>query len=559
MKKSGPGIPTDPSGAWLSRRSFLIRGACLAAAAGMGISCNKAGPAGNKRVPGSIIGANRRAGHMLLQGADITPSETGETGIVIVGGGIAGLSAARDLAKKGISDFLMLELEDRIGGNSAYAVHKVSPYPLGAHYVPLPGEEAVFVRELFEELGIIEGYNSTGLPLYNEYYLCADPQERLFIHDRWQEGLVPQFGATAEDKRQYQAFFGMMDDLRKARGRDGRRAFVIPVELSSRDRRFLKYDEISMARFMSDNGLDSKYLRWYVNYCCRDDYGCVMEDVSAWAGIHYFAGRSGNAANAETHAVVTWPEGNGWIVRKMADNMSEHIRCNACVLDIRNIGNKTAVDYIDHRSGIAKRILARAVIYAAPRFTALRSIKDLRESPPAYAGSFGYAPWMVANVVVSSVPEGNGAPLSWDNVFYGNDSLGYVVANHQDVALHQSKTVLTYYYPLTAGDPAAERQRAVTMTFDAWADMIIRDLSRFHPGIEKGIEEVNVWLWGHAMVRPVPKFIWGRARQEALRPLGRIFFAHSDMSGISLFEEAQYRGILAARSARAVLEKAKPA
>jgi hypothetical protein len=69
-----------------------------------------------------------------------------------------------------------------------------------------------------------------------------------------------------------------------------------------------------------------------------------------------------------------------------------------------------------------------------------------------------------------------------------------------------------------------------------------------HPGIEERVEQIDVWLWGHAMARPVPGFIWGKARNDALKPHKKIFFAHSDMSGISIFEEAQYRGIAAARA-----------
>jgi hypothetical protein len=79
--------------------------------------------------------------------------------------------------------------------------------------------------------------------------------------------------------------------------------------------------------------------------------------------------------------------------------------------------------------------------------------------------------------------------------------------------------------------------------------MVIRDLSGMHPGIEDRIEELNVWLWGHAMIKPVTGFIWGAGRREAMKPLGKIFFAHSDMSGISIFEEAQYRGIMGSKAA----------
>lgn len=548
-------MPIDGKKHGLSRRAFLrgglLGGALLTVSAAGLTSCRRGqtGPGtGIFGRSGGIAGSNRKTGHMLAQQNMLSPEETERTGIVIVGGGISGLSAARELSKKRFSDFLVLELEEKAGGNAACGANAVSSYPWGAHYIPIPASEAVLVRELFEELGIIEGYDSSGLPIYNEYYLSADPHERLFIHGRWQEGLIPHLGISEKDRRQHAEFFGAMEKFREARGSDGKRAFCIPLDLSSRDSRYRGYDAISMSRFMSDNGWDSESLRWYVNYCCRDDYGCRMEETSAWAGIHYFASRHGRGANADSPSVLTWPEGIGWIVNRMGEKLSGNIRCNACVLNIERAGSDLAVDYYDVKRGGMVRAYAKAVIYAAPRFTAFKAIKSFREKPPAYAGRFGYAPWMVANVTMKGSPEGRGTDVSWDNVSYYSDSLGYIVANHQDLNRYREKTVLTCYFPLTAGGPSAERQKALKRTYEEWASMVVHDLSLMHPGIEKSIEEVNVWLWGHAMIRPVPGFIWGTARQEALRPVGKIHFAHSDMSGISIFEEAQYRGIMASRA-----------
>lgn len=539
----------DPSNSGFSRRSFL-KGAVLLAASSTGILSCKSNIAGRKKsLKGRIMGANHRSGHMLLEKERPSPTETEEAGLVIVGGGIAGLSAARELLKRTFSDFLLLELEERVGGNSASGVHAASPFPWGAHYVPIPGKESVHVIELFEELGIIEGYNSKGLPAYNEEYLCADPQERLFIYGQWQEGLIPKIGISAGDSRQYAEFFGRMRHFKKARGSDGRPAFTVPLDLSSRDSRFLKYDLITMEEFLDENNWNSEYLRWYVNYCCRDDYGSTIKETSAWAGIHYFASRSGIASNAEPSAVVTWPEGNGWLVNRLAEKAVNNIRNNASVLNIEKDGDGLSVDYYDSRKKSCIRIRTKAVIYAAPRHTATRAIKDFRDKRPEYAGSFGYAPWMVANIVTQNVPEAKGAALSWDNVCYNSEFLGYVVANHQNVAVQREKTILTCYFPLTAGGPSAERQRALNTPFEAWADMIIKDISLIHPGIENSIAEINVWLWGHAMIRPVPGFIWGAARRESIKPHGKIYFGHSDMSGISIFEEAQYRGIKASRAA----------
>jgi hypothetical protein len=57
------------------------------------------------------------------------------------------------------------------------------------------------------------------------------------------------------------------------------------------------------------------------------------------------------------------------------------------------------------------------------------------------------------------------------------------------------------------------------------------------------------WVWGHGMIRPVPGFLWGPQRRAALAPDPPVYFAHSDMSGLSLFEEAFYRGRLAGAAA----------
>ena len=49
-----------------------------------------------------------------------------------------------------------------------------------------------------------------------------------------------------------------------------------------------------------------------MNYACRDDYGAMASDTSAWAGIHYFSSRE-----PEEKGPLTWPEGNGWIAKQL--------------------------------------------------------------------------------------------------------------------------------------------------------------------------------------------------------------------------------------------------
>ena len=84
-------------------------------------------------------------------------------------------------------------------------------------------------------------------------------------------------------------------------------------------------------------------------------------------------------------------------------------------------------------------------------------------------------------------------------------------------------------------------------------DAIMADLGRAHPQLERHVERIDVCRWGHGMIQPRPGFVWGAARRAAATPIGPIHFAHSDLSGIALFEEAFHHGVRAADEVRAAL------
>ena len=204
--------------------------------------------------------------------------------------------------------------------------------------------------------------------------------------------------------------------------------------------------------------------------------------------------------------------------------------------------SQNSVDVYDVHEKRSTTINADYIILACPAYLA----KYLIENAPA-VGSFEYAPWLVANLTLEAFPrERSGAPIAWDNVIYESDSLGYVVATHQSLRTFQPETVFTFYQPLTGSSAAAERSRLLSTDWQTWVDFIMADLSKPHPEIRGLVRNVDIMRWGHAMVRPKPGFIWGEARQRLARPFGRIHFAHSDLSGFSLFEEAQFRGVVAA-------------
>jgi len=525
----------------ITRRAMLIGSAVLAGslAVARGIF-----PLPKPTIPGAILGAASSAGHRLRHPDFPSPSETIDKELVIIGGGIAGLAAGYRLAQCGMNDFMMLELEDHIGGNSHSGVNEVSAYPWGAHYVPLLTAEATAVHKLFEELGIITEYDKAHLPVYNEFYLGSDPHERLYINGVWIEGLVPAIGASPEEHMQIKRFFHLMEHYKNAKGNDGKRAFAIPLDKSSQDSDFLALDHITMTAWLTSQHFTSPHLLWYIHYCCRDDYGATANDVSAWAGIHYFAARNGTAANTTSYSVITWPEGNGWLVKRLAAPFADKIQTNAITYHVEENGSHVIIDYCDRLTNKSTRIRAKTAIIAAPRFVAARIL-----SPALSAEPYQYSPWMVANITLSKLPEGYGEPLSWDNVVYDSQLIGYVTATHQHLDMKPLKTVLTYYWPLSHLPPAEARTEALHRPYEEWQRIILAELLAIHPELEGHVERVDIWLWGHGMIRPTPGFIWGDARRSALLPKPPIFFAHSDMSGISIFEEAYTHGVTAAEHA----------
>jgi hypothetical protein len=155
---------------------------------------------------------------------------------------------------------------------------------------------------------------------------------------------------------------------------------------------------------------------------------------------------------------------------------------------------------------------------------------------------------LVANVTLDRAPGGKGAALAWDNVSASSASLGYVVATHQN-ASREGPTVLTWYMPLSNLPPATARRLLVERSDADWRRIVRDDLLATNPDLDGAIRSIDLWKWGHAMIRPTPGFVWGEAARQraAIRP--PIFRAHSDMSGLSLFEEAHYQGMAAAEAA----------
>ena len=523
----------------LNRREFVATTVATGLASIPAVRCRWA----RKEIAGGFVEDHAELGHRLRSTrAPASPpdgSPERRHRVLVVGAGVAGLTAAWRLVRAGITDIRVLELAPEPGGTAVAGRSSVTAYPWGAHYLPVPDRTQTDLIALLEDLGIVSDRRPDGTPVVGEAHLCAAPQERLFRGGLWHDGLYPSVGAAPADLEEFARFTRRVHQGVAARDARGRRAFTLPVANCSDAPEFMGLDAMTMKAWLDRERFRSPRLLWYVDYACRDDFGLTVEETSAWYGLHYFTARV-PAPGQRSAEFMTWPAGNGYLVDRMVERIGRaRVVTGQLVTNVRSLPGEAEVTTYAARTGTRSRWTADRVVVALPAFLRARVVEDAVDYRPRMA------PWLVANVHLSSPPAGRGASPAWDNVLYDSPSLGYVNARHQALQV-AGPTVWTYYRPWTDPDPRVARERLRALRYEDVVRDLLGDLGTAHASLRDHVDRIDVRRWGHAMVAPVPGTLTSAARKQAQVARGRMHFAHSDLSGVALFEEAFFHGFRAA-------------
>jgi hypothetical protein len=509
--------------------------------------------------------------------------------IVILGAGIAGLGAAWILRKQGITDVVVLELEAQAGGNSRSHHIQHLACPMGAHYLPVPlkadgrrqgataGDGLEPVRMLLSDLGLMEfRAGRWQVSAQGERHLCHSPQERLFFRDSWHEGLLPLADVGAASLQAYQRFSELIRGFQEGGG------FQLPMGTASgaglsttllSER--LSLDTLDFKTWLGRQGLADPHLSWYLDYCCRDDYGAGLDTVSAWAGVHYFASRHGFQAPGESGqeeastaaGVFTWPQGNGWVSEKISAILGDRLQTERLATRVETIGKGSGKDrglrITALHAGDIEQWDCQHCILALPLFISQRLIKSSAVSQGTLAAletlssTIEHSSWLVANAYLDrDLRDRGGAAPAWDNVIYGGQGLGYVNARHQSLEQVNGPTILTYYQALGVGREA--RKRLLATPWQSWQTGILDDFKGAHPDFRERLQHLDIARFGHAMAVPKPGWhseALRSARAQLLQADSPVSFAHSDLAGYSVFEEAFTLGVQAGLRAQLLIGK----
>jgi NAD(P)-binding Rossmann-like domain len=563
-------MPTDsqqPINIQLARRTFLERtaklgtslklkrsGVSLLGSTGLLAGCE--GPQLWDKVKTTVNRPGMALGHAMRDvsnasqvsiAKDNAPFEISKRcQVLVVGSGIAGLSAVWNLRRQGVKDIVLLDGPEFMGNAANYQFAAGQNVPTGAHYLPLPSPESQHVREILKAMGVYAGQLGAERPSYDEAVLVHAPAERLLRSEQWESSLIPQGGLSPPALQQQQQFFELTKLLSNTLGDDGKRLFVVPIALASRDPKWMVLDRITFKSWLEQSQYTEPSLLWYLDYCCRDEFGADLSQVSAWAGLHYFASRAGHASNAEDGAVLTWPDGLASVATFLAQAI-EGQQVAASALHLKRQSNNVQVLAFDHASKKQFGIQAQTVVLATPLAISARIDPEIRLAFPNWKDQLpSNAPWIVGNFKMHRrAAEKLGSGLSWDNVVYGSASLGFVNAGHQLLRVDEfAAPTLTSYHAMNSSPAVQARQWCAIASTEQLLEVAAQDLvSAYGARFWRHVQAAHITVRAHGMPSPTPGFLNNALLTQLRKPQGRVWYANADLSGYSVFEEAAWWGM----------------
>jgi len=405
--------------------------------------------------------------------------------VVVVGGGVSGLSAAYFLQKY---DFLLLEKETHFGGNAYLEDYQQQAYGTGSAF-----EEAGEAGDqLAQEIGL------KLLPVNNPDPTIA---QGVFVEETWRKGLdhLPYPASVRESFKKFRAAMTAMD--------------------------------IKQRREELDNEPFSKYLAgyapeiqsWWDGYG-PSNWGARSQDTSALVGI----GEAQFVAREEPDNRVTLPGGLGAITKRLTEILlaghREHVQGEATVVGVESQKSEVHVTYV--HQGRLRTVAAKAVVMATPKFITSRVVAGLPEAQKAAMQKIRYAPYPVVNVIFDRPVYNRG----YDTWAPGKTFTDFVVADwvvRNQPGYRQKYNILTFYTPLRE----VERSRLLTeQGCRKLAGAVLGDFQGLLQEFNVDPVEVHIYRRGHPIFMSTPG-TYTRVIPAARHPMERIFFANTDSEG----------------------------
>jgi protoporphyrinogen oxidase len=414
------------------------------------------------------------------------PAPTKKVGIVIIGGGVAGLSAGFFIAGK--NDWLLLEKEDHFGGNAYQEEYDGQPFATGSAYA-YKGDAG---DQLAAELGL-------NLLLVNN----PDPTivNGTFVPDTWKAGLEH----LPYPKEIIASFKKFRDDIMR-------------LNLKTQA---MELDAQPFTNFTS--AYAKEVGQWWDAYG-PSNWGATTEDTSAYVAVDALQG----LINGEDDTRAILPGGLGCITHRLVETLlpkyKERMLNEATAVAVAPEADRVNVTYF--HAGELTTVSATAVIMCVPKMIASRLITVLPAEQKKAMHRTRYAPYPVVNVIFDKPVYNRG----YDNWCPGNTFTDFIVADwtvRNTPGYQQKNNILSFYTPLR------EFQRATLLQEEGCKSLaanVLADFQKLLPEFNVNPVEVRIYRRGHPMFVAAPGQ-FTKNRLAAAQPLDRIYFGNADSGG----------------------------
>ena len=498
----------------MKRRDFVRKGT---AAATLPFWLQQCAPTWNESNYPVQLHSDHATGHTLMESLSWATSSEHVVDIAIVGGGLAGLSAAYQLRN---SDFKLFELSDRLGGTSASAEHNGLFLSQGAHYdLAYPDYYGQEVIQMLHDLNIVthEPWKSQWSFKDRQHVIPYLRRQQCYEDGIIRSDVIPDGAIKEEFYSIISPFLGSM---------------AMPTRLIASDYYYL--NNITFLDFLSEKMAIDAGMRRQLDYHMMDDYGGRADQVSALAGIHYFMCRPYLRQAVD---LFSPPQGNAYFTERILNALPrDQIHTNHLVRKVEKGTNRFSIEVADVATRSIKRITAQKVIYAGQKH-ALEYIYPQEQ----HHFDMEQAPWMVINFVCDDDPNDYGY---WQNEYLGENPafLGFIDSSVQDPTMTMGKRIYTAYYCLVPSDREFlstmedHKHRVASETQGYIEEMLGRQID---------VKSCLINVMGHAMPIPKPGYLFDEDRLAKTD----LIYAGVDIGRLPLLFEAIDSGIMAARRA----------
>lgn len=437
--------------------------------------------------PSSLVeGEHFATCHQLRDGHSFSkPDATRKVDIAIIGGGIAGLSAAHFLRGK---DWLLLEKDDHFGGNAYQEEYEGQVFATGSAY----GYRGDDGDKLAKEIGL-------DLPLV----AMPDPllDNGRYAPDIWRSGL----GDLPYTREVLASFRKFRDDVMKIDAK----------------KRMLELDQEPFSKFTSAYAPELGKL-W--DAYGPSNWGAITEDTSAFIGImdaRYLI------EGLDDQRVIL-PGGLGCISHKLVEVLkpqyAERLLSNATVVAVVPDKDEVRITYV-HGDKVTT-VAAKVVVMCTAKYITARIVAGLPNDQKQAMRRMRYAPYPMINMIFDKPIYRKG----YDNWCPGKSFTDFIVADwtiRNNPGYHPKYNILTFYTPLRESERAILLEEADCKTL---AGKVLKDFQGVLPEFNVDPVEIRIYRRGHPMFMAVPgQYTWNRT--IASRPMDRIFFGNSDSGG----------------------------